>query len=628
FETVVGAVNPYCVGFAIDNQPVGDYFIEASNNDGLNWGRLDNGQHLRILAAPKGLQQDYDPLVLGVSWASHFNWQNRYTVPLDTTRDITAEVQTLIEKAAKAKGGGVVYFPAGKYHISKLLLRENVVLLGESKQKTVLLYNGTDKDFITCAGSSIAKGHIGVARMRITVPKNGVARPDVFINLGQAAVWQAVTNIHERTATEMFVVDVRIDYDFTETKRDRRGLPISSIGRERLYVAGCEFVGFHMESHNYVSEYVTVRDNYAEFGMGVFIYTGDYLFLENNEIVGHTEINREKHGFMIRANSYLYNNTVSHTGSDPGPGNDNFNDGEAICNETPGAAHNYGYISHASPNSITAGYTFGPFVQPKVEIFNHRTVMIVHGRGLGQYRRVKTINEASREIVVEKNWDVVPDTTSRFTLIEPNENIVYYKNTIIDNPKGYWLFGNSIDCVVADNVSIDCDGVFLWSCIYTNDENPQYYFEPNYFNRIIRNSISGVSRKSRRSGIGMNSTREGRTNGRYIGVIHFGNEIRDNYITGIPGETPLAEVTEAPAVSGIFVYATVHSSLYDGKDVAGDATNQIIEGNVLRNLKAGINLSRCVYGQVIRDNESDATVGLLINDSTGSQNTLVVPAVP
>lgn len=620
-------VNPYCIEFEINNEPAGKYFVEVSNDNGINWNRLTNGQQLTILPSPGKNAADYDPLNMGVVWATHFKWKNRYTVPVsDGGKDMTAIVQALIDKAASS-GGGVVFFDDGIYKISKLNLAENIVLLGSSRANTILQYAGKEKDFITCSGSAIHKGGVGIARLSIIVPPETRERPDVFINFGQAAIWEGVSNIHTRTAKEMFLVDVRIDYDFTETARDFRGLPVSSIGSERLYVSGCDFKGFRMESHNYVSDYVTVKNNRFEFAQGVFIYTGNFLFLENNEIIGHTEINREKHGFMLRANAYVYNNIVSHTGSSEDPLNENFNDGEALCNEIPGGAHNYGYITSATETSISVGNTFGPFKIPEVEIYNHRSVMIVHGKGLGQYRRVKNIDTSSRVIAVYDKWDIVPDSTSRFTLFEPNENITYYKNTIIDNPKGIWLFGNTIDCVVADNISIDCDGVFIWSCLYTNDENPQYYFVPNYFNRVVGNVINGVSRKSRRAGIGVNATREGRSYGSYFGVANYANEFRDNYISGIPVEQPLAGVTEAPAVSGIFVYATIHSSDYDGKNISGDATNHIIEGNILRNLNAGINLSRCIYGQVIRNNNSDGTVPLMVKDATESEHTVIIPSI-
>jgi hypothetical protein len=631
YETRVTEVNPYCVTFQIQNEPKGVYVVEASNDNGLNWCRLDNGQQLTILEKPKGESADFDPLGLGVAWASHFNWKNVHCVPTSNgSRDVTGLIQSMIDTVAGEPHGGIVYFPDGVYKISRLGLRKNIVLKGESRTGTIISYCGHDKDFITCVGAAISDGHVGIANMSLIVPEEIKARPDVFINLGQAAIWQGVSNIHLRTASEMFIYNLRINYDYTETAKDRRGLPSSVIGNERYLIANCDFNGFRMESHNYVSDYITVKNNRFEYAQGVFIYTGNYLFLEDNHIIGHTEINREKHGFMLRANAYVYHNTVEHTGSEEGPLNENWNDGEAICNETPGGNHNFGSVKSATAGSLVVAVTAGPFVVPDVEIYNHESVMIVGGMGLGQYRRVSRIDTASKTILLEKKWDVLPDSSSRFTLIEPNENITYYRNMIRDNAKGYWLFGNSIDCVVAQDTSIDCDGIFLFSCMYINDDqpNPMYYFVPNYFNRITGNVVKGVSRKSHRAGIGINATREGKSNGSYFAIEDYGNEFRDNTIDGNPSEIPLSEVTEAPAVSGIFVYATVHSSAYDNRNIAGDATNEIIEDNTLKNLSAAINISRCTYGQVIRNNRIDSSVSIPYNDPTSSQNTKLICLSP
>lgn len=625
YNTTVDDFNPYCISFAITNIPKGEYFVEVSNDGGVNWDRLDNGQKLTILDQPKGTAEEYDPLGMGVSWISHFNWTNIYWVPVsDGSTDVTKLVQSLVNKAGADKNGGIVYFPNGTYKIARLDLPKNVVLKGESKQGTIISYCGKDKDFITCKGAAITDGHVGIANMSIIVPEEVKTRPDIFINLGQSVIWQGVENTQSRTASEMFIYNVKLDYDFTETEKDCRGLPICVIGRERFYITNCDFKGFHLESHNYVSEYVTVKNNNFEFGQGVFIYTGDYLFLENNNIIGHQEINREKHGFMFRANAYVYRNSVSHTGSSEDPMNENWNDGEALCNETPAANHNYGAIASSTSNTVFVGKTAGPFVIPKANIYNHLAVMIIDGKGLGQYRRVQQINTDAKSIVLEKEWDVIPDSTSLFTLINPNENTTYYKNIIYDNPKGYWLFGNSIDCVVADNVSVNCDGVFIWCCRYVNSTttSPMYYFAPNYFNRIVGNIITGVSRKSHRAGIGINCTRE-TDRGSYYGVEAYANEIRNNHITGDPSEKALDSVTEAPAVSGIFLYATMSSSMYDGKNIAGDITNTIIEDNQLSKLSTGISLSRCIYGQVVRNNFLVKSVEIRY-DSNDSQNTKII----
>ncbi len=621
-EVKVNDYNPYCISFMINPVPKGNYVVEVSNDGGTNWGKLDNDQTLTIIDKPAGTQEEIDPLGTGYSWISHFNWTNIYNVPRsDGSTDVTELVQSLVNQAGSDTGGGIVCFPDGIYKIAKIDLPKNVVLKGESKLGTIISYCGKDKDFIKCTGEAVIDGHVGIANMTITVPQEVTSSPDIFINLGQSVIWQGVDHINTRTASEMFVYNVKLDYDFTETKPANRGLPFCVIGKERLCIENCDFKGFRLESHNYVNEYVSIKNNTFEFGQGVIICTADYLFLENNSIVGHREINREKHGFMFRANAYVFNNSVSHTGSTEDPMNENWNDGEGLCNEVPGGNHNFGSIERATSNSAIVGETAGPFVDPPMQIYNHLAVMIVHGKGLGQYRRVKQVDADSRSILLEKEWDVIPDSTSRFTLLNPNENTTYYKNFIYDNPKGYWLFGNSIDCLVADNVSVNCDGVFMWSCRYINPttDYPMYYFVPNYYNRIVGNIITGVSWKSHRAGIGMNTTRE-TDGGSYYGIEIYATEIRENYIAGDASKKALDVVTEAPAVSGIFLYATMSSSQYDGKAVAGDITNTIIEDNQLHSLSTGITLSRCTYGQVLRNNFLGTSVLNEYDISEDSQN--------
>ncbi len=74
YEPLVTAVNPYCIVFKIGNEPKGKYFVEVSSDNGINWSRLTNGQQLTVLDEP-GESSSYDPLGLGVSWVSHFNWK-------------------------------------------------------------------------------------------------------------------------------------------------------------------------------------------------------------------------------------------------------------------------------------------------------------------------------------------------------------------------------------------------------------------------------------------------------------------------------------------------------------------------------------------------------------------------
>jgi len=133
YNVRVDDFNPYCITFTVTNIPKGEYLVEVSNDGGVNWGRLDNGQKLTILNKPKGTANEVDPLGMGVSWISHFNCTNIYRVPVsDGSADVTKSVQSLVNKAGTDKNGGIVYFPDRTYKIARLDLPKNVVLKGES----------------------------------------------------------------------------------------------------------------------------------------------------------------------------------------------------------------------------------------------------------------------------------------------------------------------------------------------------------------------------------------------------------------------------------------------------------------------------------------------------------------
>ena len=191
-------LNPYHVTFTVGNQSLGTYFVEVSNDNGTNWSRLASGQTLTLLAVPPG---NYDPLGLGVSWASNFNWTNvfnvtNYGVNTNGTGDVTAEVQSA-ENAAENTGGGVVYFPNGSYYIKNISLGAGVVLEGQDEYNTEIYYNGTSGGvFINSKGTGSLGGIPqlqGVARMSILLsnPTNTNYRPDIFITLGDP--WGFVT---------------------------------------------------------------------------------------------------------------------------------------------------------------------------------------------------------------------------------------------------------------------------------------------------------------------------------------------------------------------------------------------------------------------------------------------------
>ena len=86
------------------------------------------------------------------------------------------------------------------------------------------------------------------------------------------------------------------------------------------------------------------------------------------------------------------------------------------------------------------------------------TVVILNGKGVGQYRTISQVN--GNIITIDKSWDIEPDETSTAMIVEPFKNTVIYSNKVV-GPKNYndndnascavQGYGNMLNLTVANN---------------------------------------------------------------------------------------------------------------------------------------------------------------------------------
>jgi len=624
----IASSNAYMAEFTIgSNTPQGTYDVEISNDNGVHWSKPNSGQQLTIVGVGS------DPLGLGVAWAGHFNWANQvqasaYGANPNSGVDETADIQAAIDAAGANPNGGVVYLADGTYRISSLHLSRKVVLMGQSRAGTILQYTGTNG--VSAIDSKTNFGEVGVANLTITIAPGHTSRPDIFLQLGSP--WEVLDangnptypagDTRLRTAEKMFLKNVKIDYTLaTNGGEGQRGFPMMTLGKERFLVADCDFRGFAGYAHNYVNQYSSLTNTYLEFSFGVYINSADYYVATGNTVIGYDAVNAEKHGLSVRANNYVAGNTIVGMRSVvAGLVVGHENDGEAIMSEAPGGYFNYGEVDSVDGLNVTV-QPVSTLSMPAV-MYSYPAIQIIDGTGLGQLRKVTNIS--GNVITIDKPWDKPPDATSKWTLISPNENVTVYDNTVTDNDKGIWLFGNAYDSLVADNDFLDSEGVFIWSVNVLNATDT--VISPGYFNRVTGNVLTGVSPLSKNSGVGVASERFDNGGGHYYAVQAFANEFRNNDITGTH-ETPIGNsITEAPAYNtGIYV-STADIGHYDGNNdvsVSGDTTNTIIEDNTVRNKQHAVTLTHSTYGTVLADNKSGNVTGGFAND-TGAHNTYSV----
>lgn len=612
-EAQIVDYNPFALTITVPHISTATYHLEVST-DGEQWWPLSAQETLSVV--PVG----HDPLGLGVAWANHFHWERvfdvaRHGVPTTGGVDVTAQVQAVVD-AAKAAGGGVVYFPAGTYQLSGIALPADIVLQGAGAAKTTLLSTAVGGNFINTSGDGQTRGHHGVAHLRIEL-KDPNVRPDTFLWLGEP--WAQNNNVRDltvRTASEVFVTGVDLNYSLLPppVASGQRGLGIEWIVKARALCTDSHFVGYRaMPCINYITNYYTVKRNSFEYSSGVVVCNGSHCFYEDNQIIGHRELTNgaagdDLHGLFARDRTYMANNVVT------GVGTFTSDDGEALCVEIPDAAFNYGSVTSASATMLTVNPQV-PLTNPLV-YFGYLAVAIVDGRGLGQLRRVTNVDSTNNQLTVDRPWDVIPDSTSAFTLILPLEQVTFYKNSITNCTKGMWFFGNTFDSVQANNTSTDSEGIFMWTV-----RQAPGGFVPGYFVRIGRNRVTGISIKSQHGGINYNTGRFDQ-NGGYFGTMVYGFEMRENFVSGNPNAVPIGN-TESTPFTGLGASAASYSSLYDGNPVGGDGKNTVFAGNQLNELTTGINITHSLYGTIVANNTYTSTVGTFLDD-TGSLNTLLI----
>lgn len=598
-------VTPYSIVFTVkEGTPLATYQVEVSNDGGVTWVELDSKQTLTVVA--KG----NDPLNTGLAWMDHFEWNNRFDVTSygatkgDTTDDTTA-VKSAIA-AAKAAGGGVVYFPNGTYYLKRVTIPSYVVLIGESKEGTFLVYNDTNYGNMFSGNTSTRdEGHIGFANFTLKLADDA-KRPDVFFWMGESFATENVKYPENRTASEFFVVNICMDYSHEPYVGGSRGAGTAVVGKERFLVQNCnsDCYGGSFVAISALTKYAIIRNNNFVFDSGCIYTDAMYSFIQDNYLSGHfgeasAEIDdgRNTHGICFQGFAHVEDNLVENVGSAVGGNVTNIhNDGETYLAE-PIFSYDFGYVVGSTDNSIKVKLTSGKLRDDYECDYDYLSVVIHDGRGMGQVRRVASIDVDAETVTVTEPWDVNPDYTSKFTFLTPSEKTTLYNNEDRNSAKGVYIFGNMYDTVVANHKSTDTEGIFMYaSHVWTSSSKRVW---TNFYTTVRDCRVEGVSARSGYGNISAGSERA-IDGGKYYGVENYAIEIRNNVIIGDPDAPVGGGNTEGVRANGIAFTSAGNRGNTDG--YAGDTTNMVIENNRLEDVETGISYGYTERGMVAEGN--------------------------
>ena len=608
-----------------------------------------------VFGAYGGSHIGNDPLDLGVYWAQDLNYTNVRTISSNKTAamaemdemvqakinelkdkpvvapsqnrillgkaaSVTALANNIVQQTRELNnaGGGVIYFPEGEYYLCSFQIdfsTNNVLFIGAGADKTIIYFTDATPgaDYFINIGATrgldgkIAGGNnIGWARVafgrytRVSpMPDKftiGDDDPDTVIYMADAPLSQKAC---DRGTYNRFVVDCNFSFNKQQLNRKLcRAMAMQVTAYKNLILKNNIVIGGNLLIWGGAYKYQTMSNCYMDVIAEAAVTMGlaKFCFMENL----YVDNNYKGHGIKGGTYCYIGNCYVTRTG---GRGAGAVNNGEAILFECPTEAFSVGSVLQASGRKFVYARNYGSVVDENTLInAGDVSALIIEGTGTGQLRRLKlnisgTYGNEYELADGEKDWDIMPDSTSKLTMFCPYVGITIYGTSIVDSLKPILLYGAAIDTVVANNYLKDSEGI----AVYSHGILLSAEFVPSGKVRVENNYITGVSPVTGYGGIYVQSNRIGD----YFGMQEWNIEIRGNILKDIqrpenPEYAYKENASEVTDRSGI-VIETGNTS---DTGINTDLRFITIEGNTIDNcMEYGVYCSSRVSGLVVRNNE-------------------------
>jgi hypothetical protein len=389
-------------------------------------------------------------------------------------------IQRALQKAEES-GGGVVYFPRGRYMLgSTLRVPPFTVLRGEATELVALVWPDTDEPCNIIEGTH----HFGVEDLTVYCSNyvhciaGSIGQPDsghVFLRRVRVRADMYRGHLKPEQVDERFRASL---------KRSTGGGDTVRLGGEAVEITDCDLYGSGRSLYLLRVRGARITGNTFYNGRwGWYCFDGsDGLIFENNRIIG-ADLMSTGGGLNCYSSAYSQNIYYAHNRIEKAHGWDR----EAMTSDAGYGAY-YGGIAEADGGSIT--------LAEDAKWDGHEGwigggVFVLGGRGMGQYRQIA--EKDGRHVVVDRAWDVVPDETSIISITMMQRSYLFIGNEFEDVGIALQYYGTSIDHVAAGNRCTRGGGFYnsgrwyrhfqpSWYCQFLENEIPEgncYRFGPN-----------------------------------------------------------------------------------------------------------------------------------------------------
>ncbi|KQT03024.1 hypothetical protein ASG57_15710 [Bradyrhizobium sp. Leaf396] len=446
----------------------GRYALRLTNGDGGESGSVDAGA-LTVRASAPVTGQDFDVRAYGANGDGRF----------DSTRAIKAAID-----AARDAGGGTVYFPRGRYLVSDMIsIPPGVRLRGERTDLVNLLW----PDFESLPAALI-RGTSRFAIEDMTIYASN--HPHVIAGGFQFGEQQApdagdiaIRRVRIRASAFRGLMEpdatLRRMSDFQRTYAAAAPDSIRLSG-DRIEVTDCDVLGSGHSLRLFKASNAVVTGNTLINGRyGAYSLVGSRRVIFENNTVSSADLQASGGGITTLSKSVSASENIF-------IGGNTFKaiyglDREAMTTDGPGGYY-FGRAQSTTPDALLLRDR--PNQYPASLDWTNAAVMVVNGRGAGQYARLKSREDrpGGLSVTLDRPLAVALDETSEITVTQAQQNYLVIGNSFEDTGVAVQAYGTAIDHVFAGNRSNRTSGFAAFGLSYEQ-------FQPVWRTQFLGNHI-------------------------------------------------------------------------------------------------------------------------------------------
>ena len=374
-------------------------------------------------------------------------------------------------RAAAENGGGVVYFPRGRYAVEEtLVIPRNTVLRGEGRRLSCLCWPDSDEPFNLIEGTD----HFGVEDLTLYASnyKHGIVADQRTPEAGHVFVRRVTMRA---VMYRGHLKPEEVDRRFRESLRlSTGGGDCIRLGGANVEVTDCDLYGSGRAFYLYGVQGGRVSDNRFYNGRwGWYCITGaDGLIYQNNVLTGADLMST---GGGINCLGSVYSRNVFYAGNTV-----------ALC---------HGWDREAMTSDAGGGPFYGKaesctgreLVLPEKPNWRGRDwtgagIFVLMGKGAGQYREIAAVSEDGRTITMDRPWTVEIDGTSLLVVTMMQRNYLFIGNHFEDAGIALQYYGTSIGHVAAGNTATRSGGFY-------NSGRWYHQYQPSWYCQFLENRI-------------------------------------------------------------------------------------------------------------------------------------------